>query len=275
MNSQDVLNRIAKMAGARVSNCLVYDPNVCDFEPAPANFARIITKKGQPFRRKTSYINDQLKIRLHANDDFLKIQVLFDSDLDPISINRRNETVFLKLADQMTLHHRKHQLFTYNGTLSARHKNLIRDPHFRRFIEALNTSSEESVHFTRGDLTIYLWQPRIERALQIIDASLAFLKTLTPLKEAVDFNILPLQFKPLISLILTWGHTDDAERSELREHASRSTLEAVVTEVKPHLPAIDAYLDSLRDWPMPEAATLLGALAEFAVETELQLKKSR
>jgi hypothetical protein len=89
----------------------------------------------------------------------------------------------------------------------------------------------------------------------------------------VDLSKLPERFAPLLPLIKIWGVTDDTERDELRAASSSTELERIVEKVQPYFEAINLYLDSFGDLPMSEAAIALGALAEFAAETQVLLMR--
>lgn len=275
INCQTVLRAIARQNQARISKSQVYDPNVCTSRAEPARRWASVVIEGQPFLIKTSFVKGGFKVRLYASDEFLEVQELFHSDLDRISINKPNRVHFLRLAGQLSLPSRDYDLFTENGALTARQQVLIKDTDFQAFIQDISLSQEESVHLSAGDVKIYLRQRSVESALGVIGSSLNFVKKIASKKLEIDFSELPPQFKPIIPLISTWGKTDDSHREELRENANRKELQAVVAEVRPYFPAINEYLDSFRDQPMPEVATLLGALAEFAAETELLLKEAQ
>ena len=275
MNCQDTLKAIAKAMGSRVSSCKNFDANVCRFREDPSDVAKIVATEGQPFIRKTAYVKDASRIRFKANNDFLQVQLLFGLGLELISINRTNQNDFLHPAGELALGHRKYPLFTVRGSLSTKQAELLENLSFRQFLERCSLTTEESAHLSAADLRLYLWQPSTERTLEVIDAALDFVKTLVSQPTEIDFAELPEQFKSLIPLIQSWGISDDVQRDERREEASRTTLETVVAQVKPLLPAINSYLDSFGDEPLPEAATALGALAEFVAETELELQKRR
>ena len=131
---------------------------------------------------------------------------------------------------------------------------------------------KESIHIYRNGLCVYLHRTTTKLVFQVVDSALSFLKTLTPRYEELDLKSLPHQFVPLVPLIRLWGMIDDTERDERREVMSRTELRALVEEVRPYLPAIDAYLDSFAGELLSEPAIALGGLAEFVAESILQLK---
>jgi hypothetical protein len=275
VNSQDTLRQIAKQMRSRVSNCEHYDPNVCRYEHDPDNIAKIIAKSGQPFLRRTAFTKDGQKIRLYANDDFFQITLPFEIDADPLSINRKDKIYFLEAAGEVKPGVRSYQVFSRKGILNDNQKALVRKPGFESLVESMNLAAGESLHFYRNGISIYLHHPDTDRVSYIIDLTRTFLGTLSPSPSETNFTGLPPQFKPLIPLIQAWGISDDVERDERREQMSRVVLQALVDEVTPYFGAINSYLDSFGDRPQPEAATALGALAEFVAETDLYLKEKR
>jgi hypothetical protein len=59
------------------------------------------------------------------------------------------------------------------------------------------------------------------------------------------------------------------------DEASDGELGELVKAVEPRFAAINQYLDSFDDRPMPQAATALGTLAECTVEAQLKLSLRR
>lgn len=274
-NAQDVLREIAKRMQSRVRKCEVYDSHVCAFEPDPSNIAKVVTVEGQPFLNQTSFIRQGKKIRVFANDAFLNLLISQHSGkqrefvMEPISVNRSID--FLKLAGALEAGGRSYHIFSREAKLSRDQSALAAK--IIPFLESMRPAPEESVQFYSNEIIIYLHHPSLDRALRTIDLAMAFLERLPPLSaQHADLGRLPPQFHPLIPLIEVWGISDDSEREERRESMSAAVLRALVEEVKPYYGAINSYLDSFGDQPEPDAATALGALAEFAAETDLYLK---
>ncbi len=274
-NSQKVLKDIAKQVGGRVSSCQVYDRNICSFRVDPENPAQIISTAGQPFTRQLTYAQKNQRVRLHTNDTFLEISFPIELGIEPIAINRPNKITLMRSAGESEIGTLKYPVFSSNGVLDKAHLSLIESGSFCRFVETVNPSAEESIHLNRSGLTIYLCLPSAQRVFDLINASTVLLQQFAPKKQGIDLSSLPAQFRPLIPRIQSCGITDDAARDELRENSTRAALQAVVEEVKPYLSGIDSYLDSFGERALPEAATALGALAEFVAETELYLKDTQ
>lgn len=96
--------------------------------------------------------------------------------------------------------------------------------------------------------------------------------SLPVLDEHLDVNGLPTRFECLSDLIKQWAVSGDEARSEMIDRPSREKLKNLVDSVLPHISAINEYLDSFGGETPSEAATALGALAECALEAQIQLR---
>jgi hypothetical protein len=271
-SAQEVLQEIARHRGSKVASCQDFDPNVCTFTQDPRNRAVLIASSGQPFLFKTAFKIGNLRIRLVANDTFLRIMLLFELDLEPISLNRTDKIQLLKPAGEIVLGGRGYPVSTRNGSPPDLHTGILDDAGFLRFLETASIEKEESLHIYGNGLAVYLLSPSAERVGRIIEAGAAFLSQMPTEQQKIDLRGLPANFSPLLPLIQAWGTIDDQEREERRENVPRPALQAMIEQVKPYLPAIDSYLRQFGTVPLTEAAVALGALAEFVVETELYLK---
>ena len=92
--------------------------------------------------------------------------------------------------------------------------------------------------------------------------------------DNLDLSELPAKFESLLTLIPKWALNDDEERTEMLEEASSDELKSFVATVIPHIPAIDKYLDSFGDEPLPEAGAALGTLAECCLEAQIVIRDS-
>jgi hypothetical protein len=111
--------------------------------------------------------------------------------------------------------------------------------------------------------------------VQTVSILKALLAELPQSQEAkVDLRQLPAEFHSLISLITKWGISDDEERNERLLKASNRTRRNLIATVAPQFEAINRYLESFRDEPLPEHACMLGALAECVAEAQVLEKKS-
>jgi hypothetical protein len=271
-SAQEVLQEIARHRGSKVSACQEFDPNVCTFSQDSRNRAVLVASSGQPFLRKTSFKAGVLPVRLVANDRFLRIMLLYDLDLEPVSLNRTDKIQMLKPAGEIVLGGRSYPVSTRNGSPPAPHSGILHDAAFLRFFETANIGRDESLHIYGNGPVVYLLSPSAERAGRIIEAGAAFLSQIPNWPHKIDLRGLPANFSPLVPLLQAWGTLDDEEREQRRENVPRPALQAMIEQVKPYLPAIDSYLRQFGGTPLTEAAVTLGALAEFVVETQLYLK---
>jgi hypothetical protein len=272
-SAQKVLEEIARRRGSKVSACQEFDPNVCTFTQDPRNRAVLVASSGQPFLSKTIFQAGGLKVRLFANDSFLRAMLLHDLDVEPFSLNRTDRVQLLKPAGQIVLAGRSYPVATRSGSVPGPHSGLFNTAGFLRLVETVNMGKEESLHVYGNGMAIYLVSPSAERADRIIEAGANFLSPLPARSRKADLRGLPANFAPLLPLVQAWGTLDDEEREERRDKAPRPALQTIVEQVKPYLLAIDSYLSQFGGAPLPEAAVALGALAEFVVETELFLKQ--
>jgi hypothetical protein len=271
-SAQEVLQEIARHRGSKVAPCQDFDPNVCTFTQDPRNRAALIASSGQPFLNKTAFKVGDLRVRLVANDSFLRIILPFDLNVEPVSLNRPDKIQLLKPAGEIVLSGSSYPVSTRGGSPPDPHSGILNDAGFLRFLETADIGKEESVHIYGNGLAVYLLSPSAERAGRIIEAGTAFLSQMPTGPQKTDLRGLPANFSPLLPLVQAWGTIEDEEREERRENVPRPALQAMIEQVKPYLPAIDSYLRQFGAAPLTEAAVALGALAEFVVETELYLK---
>ena len=272
-SAQEVLAEIARLHGSKVNDAQEYDPNVCTFTQNPRNRAILLASSGQPFARKTVFQVAGLKVRLFANENFLRTMLLHDLAVEPFSLNRADKIQLLKPAGEIVLGGRSYPVSMRTGSAPEPHSGIFGNAGFLHFLETVNIAGEESLHVYRNGLAVYLCSPSAERADRIIEAGASFLSHWPAEPQKADLRGLPANFAPLLPLVQAWGTIDDEEREERREQSSRPALQAMVEQVGPYLPAINSYLRQFGDTPLPEAAVALGALAEFVVETEIFLKQ--
>ena len=80
----------------------------------------------------------------------------------------------------------------------------------------------------------------------------------------------PEALKQAWPLVLRWGESDDAVRSDLVELASDEELDDLINAVNPLYPAINAYLDQTGDAPH---AVPYGDLAQAAMEARFEVSR--
>jgi len=92
-----------------------------------------------------------------------------------------------------------------------------------------------------------------------------------PRKLKTDLSKIPANLHELVPFLEDWAISDDTERQEKINDSSKSELKKLTNAVMPRMNAINTYLDSFKNQPLTQEATLIGNLAELV--TELTLSK--
>src|SRR6478672_3724474 len=163
-NAREMLEEIAKHRGSKVTAAQEFDPNVCTFTQDARNRAVLVASSGQPFACKTVFQTAGLKVRLGANDNFLRIMLLHDLDVEPFSLNRTDRIQLLKPAGEIVLGARRYPISTRSGSAPEPHSGIFNNADFLRLLETLNMGKEDSLHVYANGLVIYLLSPSMERA---------------------------------------------------------------------------------------------------------------
>lgn len=269
----DHLNGIAKQLGKRVRVLNLFDPSVCTSPTDPDCPWRKLPLPGDFFRKQLSVEYRGRKLRLRANSDFMVGQISGSFGVVAFSINRRDSgapvsEIPLRVAGFPAL-----PVFARQS--SGQLGGLLGSAAVRQTLEDLQLKEKESLHFGTDAIVFYLQRDSVGELMSAIDVACSLAEQL-PVgneDEDIDLDVLPSEFKRLAPLIRKWGVTDDEERSELIEEASRATLQQLVKSVTPHLSSIDEYLNSFGTEALSRAAIALGALAECTLEARLRLEK--
>jgi hypothetical protein len=151
--------------------------------------------------------------------------------------------------------------------LSVGAADLLRRQDVQQSVWDLHLGTRESLHFCTGQASLYLRRYDCEELLSAISILTGLLVRLPRLEtESLSLESLPPEFHQLIPLMKRWAVSDDVERHELLARASPQRVKDLVRTVTPYFGAINRYLDSFGDTPLPEHACMLGALAECATE---------
>jgi hypothetical protein len=118
-------------------------------------------------------------------------------------------------------------------------------------------------------LRLYFRPESPERLLSALDALCRFVEEFPTLNEDAPVDCLPLTLEHLSPLIPKWAISDDDLRGEMLEQKSPEELRTFIAAVDPQIPAINDYLGSFHDEPLPESAAALGTLCECAEEAKL------
>lgn len=162
-------------------------------------------------------------------------------------------------------------IFTQDGRLSHDQTTLLHRRELSLLLDQTTLQEGESLHFSNGDIQIYLRFPSLERVRTTIEKMIDLADATEVSEEDVDLRSLPAEFHRLIPSIKQWAIVDDLGREELLEAAQDADLKRLLDEVDPYLPALNAYLDSFGPAPPTKAACALGCLAECVVEVKRKL----
>ncbi len=269
----EVLREIAKREGHRPSPCLDYDPNVCTFSASPDNPADLRIVLGQPFTKKVSFKRHQHRIRIEASSECILVIILADLSIAPLGMNAPNKMFRMRRANNGFTYSNQMPIYTESGRIDDDQKYLLADSRLQRL--AGDLTQDEFILFSRADIRIYLRRVSVARVEDCTQLGIDIVKMLENKGEVIDWSALPAALQDLIPLAESFGITDDQVREEVRNSATREALRSAVEYVKPRLAVINRYLDSFGDKPLSEAAISLQALAEFVVEAESYLDRSK
>jgi len=263
------LRALAKAEKRPVRSVNMFDPDVC-FE---FNMAEALNGAEPPpdrlrYEVRLPYAERRFAIR--ASDRYLAIEVRGDFATGVVSINRpSNFMAFFYGEMRRSGSVGDHPIFV---PLNDGDPGALQVPEVREAILTLRLKSYESLTIYRNGISAYV-RPRPDRPLTGLLSTLAKLASDLPPDETkpLPLSDLPDQFRPLIPLIRKWGITDDSDRTERLEGASRRQLGGLVRRVRPLFEAINAYLAGLPA-DLPVSAAALGSLAEAAAEAKLMLE---
>lgn len=267
-----VLQELAKRFKGKLSQCEVYDANVCTTRSAPDKPWELVPVSGEPFSRRLRFTYEGRKVTVLENSAYANGMVKGTFASRPFSINAKQKAGFRsEYASTFTVGSNQYPVFTEVGKLSPDQEDLLGRPELASLVEESKLREGESLCFTKGEIGFYLKQPTTDRVSRVIDRVVDLAGKLEIPEEKPNLNLLPVQFHPLIPLILRWAVADDSDRNDLLATAPAPVLRALIDEVDPYLKVIDSYLDSFREGPPTEQAAALGRLAESALEAKQHL----
>jgi hypothetical protein len=139
-------------------------------------------------------------------------------------------------------------------------------------LEKLNISPEEGVFVYRNAIHFACKTDRdLVSTLNDITGLLNDNKEIFKQKTRNAFLIknVPEQLKPLVPLIKKYSRSDDSERQELVEGMTSKKIKQLIASVDPYMNDINNFLNSFKDTPLSEEATLIGNLAELVSELKV------
>jgi len=243
-NVIDILEAVSKRLGKRTKRCNCFDQTVCEFRVD--NSWQPVATSGFPFTRELWADYKQRRVNLMANSEFLKCEVKGDLETHPDSIGRPGLSCFTnEPRTWLEANGRRWPVFvsdkeTALETLRPR----LHDPTLIRAANGLLPLQSESLHFFEGAVVLYSQPPTADAIMTALAILTSLVGTARSELDSVDLSALPPQLQDLIPYIRRWAISDDGERSELLDEASKPELEQLVAAVEQRLPEIDKYLDS-------------------------------
>ena len=89
----------------------------------------------------------------------------------------------------------------------------------------------------------------------------------------VDLGRLPAELQELAPMIREWSVADEEARDRRLEEGTTEELAAFWLAVSPHLPAINAYLESAIEGQESNEAIVVAATAEAALEASRVIER--
>ena len=269
------LNEIARKLGKRTSSLNLIDPQV---KRVAWDWRDTLSDKPRPsdfFTRKISYKVNNLQVTLRVNDEYLAANVKgpFGNSVVCSFVCNNIIDPQRELASETICKAYGCKVYLSSRSNSANVASFLQNSSFQEYVKTLRLSQKESLHISNGYVSLYLQRFACEDVLKTLESLYNLLSLLPPANEiSPNFDDLPESFNKLIPLIKQWAIADDNDRSGKISRASSATLTRLVASINPDFSAINQYLDSFENKPLPEHAILLGTLAECATEAQLTLK---
>jgi hypothetical protein len=268
-NELKQLQELAKRFKGKLSQCEVYDSNVCTTRTKPGRPWELLPVSGEPFLKRLRFTFRGRRVAVLANSTYAQVAASGTFASRPFTINAKQKVAFRsEFAELLSVHGEQYPVFTEDGRVSSDQNYVLSQRELASLVEWSGLEEGESLHFTRGEISFYLKQPDNDRISGAIDRVIELAEKVEIAKEELSLEQLPAQFHPIIPMIKQWALADDSERTDLLATASEAMLRRLTDEVLPYLDAIDAYLDSFRGGAPPEPAAALGWLAECALEAK-------
>lgn len=269
----DILETVAKRLGKRTKLCNCFDQNVCNIK-VDDRWHPIATS-GYPFSRELRSEFNGRRIELMASPEFLRCRVKGALKTIPWSVGQPGRISFIdKQRAWLQVGELRWPVFTRKNedAMQALRPSLDR-PVLTSAVETLLRNPSESLHFFTGAVVLYFQPKTADAAIEAVSTLAGLLEKFSPEADSIDFNALPERLQVLIPHIRRWAVSDDSERADLLQEASRSDLEDLVQTVEVHFEKINQYLDSFgKSGPTEPAALALQTLGECTVEAQLELR---
>jgi hypothetical protein len=162
-----ILKDIGKQFGKRVSNVNLFDPNVC---MSPRDHERpweILALPGDVFRRKLNITFGNHKVTFLANGEFTVVQVNENLDVDVCSINRQDKVFELEQSPLSVPSFPSYPVFSRQPDTDLR--QLLNSPSLNNALTVLQLLENESLHFYRNGLVLYLQRASREEVMLAVE----------------------------------------------------------------------------------------------------------
>jgi len=267
-----VLQELAKRFKGKLSQCEVYDANVCITRSLPGRPWELLPISGEPFFQRLRFTYKGRKVTVLANNTYVHGAASGTFASRPFTINAKQRVGFRsEFADNLSVGGERYPVFTDDGEVSLEQKHLLSRPELMSLVERSRLQQGESLYFTKGEIGFYLKQPDTDRMSGVIDRVIELAGKVEIAQEELNLELLPVQFHPIIPIIKKWALADDQEHDDLLVTTPEAALRSLIDDVFPYLGAINSYLDSFRGGAPTEQAVALGRLAECALETKQHL----
>jgi hypothetical protein len=270
-----VLQELAKRFKGKLSQCTVYDANVCTTRSQPDRPWELLPVSGEPFSRRLRFTHKGRKVTVLANTSYFHGAVSGTFNSRPFTINAKQRVVGFRseFATALFVGGDRYPVFTEDGNVSSNQKHLLSLPELVSLVALSDLQEGESLYFTKGEIGFYLKRPDTDRMSGVIDRVIELAGTVEIPEEELNLELLPAQFHPIIPTIRKWALADDSERNDLLAATPETVLRSLTDDVFPYLDAINSYLDSFRGRAPTEHAVALGRLAECAIEAKQLLDR--
>jgi hypothetical protein len=267
----NVLQELAKRFKGRLSQCQVYDANVCTSRSVPGRPWELLPVSGEPFFQMLRFTCRGRKVTVLANRTYVHGAANGTFASMPLTINAKQMLFRSEFACALHVGGQRYAVFTEDGKVSSVQKYALSRPELTSLVKESGLQEGESLYFTKGEIGFYLKRPGTDRTIGIIDQVIQLAANVENDEEELNLELLPVQFHAIIPTIKRWAVADDSERDDLLSTTPEVVLRSLTDEVIPYLDAIDSYLDSFRGEAPTEQAAALGRLAECALEAKQRL----
>ena len=166
-----VLEELARRfkAEGKLSQCKVYDANVCTTSVVPDRPWKLHPVSGEPFFQSLRFAYRGRKVAVLANNTYANGETSGTFASRPFSINAKQRALRSEFADALVVRGERYPVFTEDGKVSSDQKHLLSRPELVSLVEQCGLREGESLYFTKGEIGFYLKCPDTDRISVAID----------------------------------------------------------------------------------------------------------